>query len=146
MRRQTSRAIILAFLTTGCAKESPPTIVQVEGVVLLDNVPLYNVEVRFYPMVAYGAEYMAKGVTDKQGRFKLTCKGQPGACAGENRVVLTEPDVPRHLLGEDAQADLVKYRQSLGLRPPEKYGNLAESPLVVEVKAEQKEYDFRLNR
>ena len=146
MARNASAAVALALLLAGC-KAPPPPIVEAEGVVLLDGKPLNHVEVRFFPMIDYGAEYTAKGITDKQGRFQLTCMGQPGACACENRVIIVEPDLPPHLRGEKAQAALAKHFQSLGGRPlPPKYANLADSPLVAHVSADQKEYKFELTR
>jgi hypothetical protein len=136
----------LAILYPGCGK-TPPPILEVEGVVLLDGKPLNNVEVRFLPMIDQGSQYMARGITDKDGRFKLTCKGQAGACAGENRVVISEAEIPAHLKGEKAQFELITYLQSLGGRPlPEKYTNLGDNPLVANVNPEQTEYNFVLIR
>ena len=86
-------------------------------------------------------------LTDDQGRFQLTCKGQPGACACENRVIIAEPDLPPHLRSESAQAALARHFQSLGGRPlPPKYANLADSPLIAHVTSDQREYKFELTR
>lgn len=135
-----------SFLLAGCA-EPPPPIVEAGGVVRLDGVPLKKVEVRFIPMIENGRNLIAKGVTDDEGRFKLTCKGQPGACACGSQVVIIEAEIPRRLRGESAQAELAEYFRSLGGRPlPQKYANLVESTLVVNVKPEQKEYIFNLIR
>jgi hypothetical protein len=137
----------LVALSAGCAKPPPPPIVEVQGVLRLDGKPLNNAEVRFVPLIDYGPEYVAAGVTDEAGRFRLTCKGQAGACAGENRVVVAEAEVPARLLGEDAQAALARYLQTLRRRPiPPRYGNLAESPLTASVTADRKEYRFELTR
>jgi hypothetical protein len=137
---------VLAVLAPGC-KAPPPPIVAAEGVVRLDGKPVNKAQVRFIPMIAYGPEYVAVGVTDEAGRFKLTCKGQPGACACENRVVVLEADIPRELQSESAQAELAKYLRSLGRPPlPDKYANLATSPLAVTVTAGQTEYNFDLTR
>jgi hypothetical protein len=130
----------------GCGKALPP-LVEAGGVVRLHGKPLRKVQVRFIPLIDYGPEYIATGVTDDAGRFQLTCKGRPGACAGENRVLVVEADLPDQLKGEDAQVELARYFRGLGGRPlPEKYGNLMQSPLVVDVKAGQKEYQFDLTR
>ena len=140
-------AAALATLAAGCAKAPRPVLVEAEGTVRLDGKPLNRAEVRFIPLIDFGPEYVATGVTDEAGRFKLTCKGQPGACAGENRVLVLEAEVPARLLGEDAQVELAKYFRSLGGRPiPPRYGNLAESPLKANVKADQKEHQFNLTR
>jgi hypothetical protein len=134
-------------LAGGCGKTPPPAIVEAEGTISLDGKPLYKAEVRFIPATENGSEYIAKGVTDEKGRFKLTCKGQPGACACDNHVVVLETDIPPKLLNEKAQAELRSYLQSLGNRPlPKKYANVAESPLRITVTAEQKEYHFQLVR
>jgi hypothetical protein len=138
-------AIMAVIFFGGCGKAPPPPIVEAEGIVRLDGRPLNNVEVRFIPSIDYGSEYVARGVTDKAGRFTLTCKGQPGACACENRVVIVEAALPGRLKGENAQAELARYLQSLGGRPlPQKYANLADNPLVVNVTAEQQEYPIEL--
>jgi hypothetical protein len=118
-------------------------------VVRLDGKPLKGAAVRFVPAGAHGTAYIASGVTDEQGRFRLTCNGQPGACTGENRVLVMEDDIPARLRGEseEAQRELAAYFRSLGGRPiPEKYTNLVTSPLVVNVTPEQKVYRLELNR
>ena len=139
-------AVILLVAMAGC-KAPPPPIVEAEGVVLLDGKPLNRAQVRFIPMIQYGPEYTATGVTDEAGRFKLTCKGQPGACACENCVLVMEADIPARLQGENAQLELAKYLQSLGGRPiPPQYADLTASSLSVTVTADQKEYRFDLKR
>jgi hypothetical protein len=140
-------AAALLTLAAGCGKAPRPVLVEAGGTVRLDGKPLKNAEVRFIPPEGWGPEYVASGVTDGAGRFQLTCKGQPGACAGENRVLVLEAEIPGRLLGEDAQVELAKYFRSLGGRPiPPRYGNLAESPLKADVKAGQKEYRFELTQ
>jgi hypothetical protein len=138
---------VLFVLAAGCAKAPPPLIADVEGVVRLDGKPLNKVEVRFIPPIDYGPEYVAKGVTDEKGRFKLSCRRQLGACAGENLVLIVEADIPAALQGENAQVELARYFKALGGRPiPPKYGNLAESPLKANVSPDEKEYHFELTR
>lgn len=138
---------VLIALGAGCGKAPPPPIVAAEGVVRLDGRPLNKAAVRFIPQIDYGPEYIAAGVTDESGRFKLVCKGQPGACACENQVLVMEADLPPRLQSENAQIELAHYLQSLGGRPlPPQYGNLVESPLTADVKAGRTEYDFDLTR
>jgi hypothetical protein len=141
-------AILFAILSAGCGKTlpPPPPIVAVEGVVLLDGKPLNNVEVRFVPAVGYGVQYIAKGITNQHGQFTLICNGKAGACECENRVLVLEAPFPAELKREDAQAQLIKYLKSLGDRPPLRYGNLAESPLIANVQAGKKEYALELTR
>jgi hypothetical protein len=131
----------------GCRKAPPPPIVEVEGIVRLDGKPLNKVHVRFLPSIIHGEKYIASGVTDESGRFRLTCKGQPGACVGENLVLISEAEIPEQLRGRNARDAQVKYFESLGGRPlPQQFGNLCETTLKVEVTAEQKEYPFDLVR
>jgi hypothetical protein len=146
MLRKGMLGAALVAVLAGCGKP-PPQIIEVEGVVRLEGKPLKNVAVRFVPVADDATEYVASGVTDEAGRFRLTCKGQTGACAGQNRVLVMEADIPRRLQDEKAQAELAKYFQSLGGRPiPPKYANLVESPLTADVKADQKVYTFELKR
>ncbi len=139
-------AMLFALLQAGCGKSlpSPPPIVEVEGLVLLDGKPLNNVEVHFVPVVNCGVQYIAKGITNQQGQFKLTCNKQPGACACENRVLVREAPYPAELKKETAQLQWIKYRESLGERPPKRYANLADSPLITNVQAGKKEYTLEL--
>ena len=113
----------------------------------LDGKPLNMARVVFIPQGDVGKEYVASGLTDSAGRYRLSCNGQPGACAGENRVLVLESDVPPELKGEslEVQARLVRYRQSLGNRPiPGQYGTAVNTPLKATVSPEQTEYNFDL--
>jgi hypothetical protein len=143
-------AVTATALVAGCAAQpEPPEMVEVEGVVLLDGVPLNKAEVRFIPTAEYGIDYIARGVTDEKGRFKLTCGTQTGAVVGENYVTVMESEIPEHLTPESRRDDLNKYMRSLGNRPiPARYGNVAESPIKAMVAADKKEkdYTFRLTR
>jgi len=144
--RFTRWSVIAALVFAGCA-EPPPPIIEAQGTVLLDGLPLKNVEIRFVPMIDNGMEFIAKGVTDKDGRFTMTCKGQSGACACGSQVVIREAEFPANLKSEHKQVELAEYIKSLGGRPlPQKYTNLVSSPLVVNVIPGQKEYLFNLTR
>ena len=139
-------SFLLAVLSAGCGKALPP-IVPVEGVVILEGKPLPNVEVRLIPMIDRGAECIARGVTDRDGRFILTCRGQPGAYACENHVLVREAEIPAHLKSENAQAALATYLQGLAGRPlPEQYASLADNPLTIHVTADKQEYQIKLLR
>src|SRR5262249_10488235 len=122
-------------------------IVEVEGIIRLDGKPLNKVEVRFIPMIDYGPEYVAVGVTDEAGGVKPTCKGHPGAWGRGKRGLVVEGGAPARLRGAAAPAELARYFQSLGGRPlPQRYADLTESPLNAHVTPEQKEYTFELTR
>ena len=147
MQRPVVATAVLAVLLAGCGKEPPPQIVPAAGVVLLDGQPLNKVQVLFYPMIEYGAEYVARGVTDEKGRFELSCKGQAGASACENRVVIKEAELPKRLKGEShkVQQELFEYLQALGPRAPEKYASAGFTPLRVVVRPGQKDYILDLH-
>lgn len=137
----------VAALLAGCGKAPPPPIVPVEGVVRLDGKPLPNAQVRFIPQIDHGPEFVATGVTDKDGKFQLTCNGKPGACACEHMVLIAEAELPDRLLSEKAQGELAKYKAGLVNRPiPPKFGTLAETPLRVTPSGDKPTYDLELTR
>lgn len=139
--------IAVALLSGGCGKDAPPPIVPVSGSVLLNGEPLSAAQVRFIPQIDVGAEYIATGVTDDQGRFTLQCNGQPGACATENAVTVSEADIPPQLQGEDAQRELAVYLRSLKNRPiPQDYASPASTPLHATVSEERPDYQLELKR
>jgi hypothetical protein len=146
LRRCLGAAVCLAaVLTTGCG-EAPPTIVEAEGIVLVNGRPLPRARVRLIPSIPQSSDYIAQGMTDDEGRFTLTCHGQDGACTGENLVVLTE-DFPEELTRTSARAQLKAYRDALKNRPiPPATTNLADTPLRVTVTAEQREYKIEARR
>jgi hypothetical protein len=139
---------VLIVLASGCGGgKATPTIVPVEGVVRIDGQPLQKVRVRFLPEGEYGPDFTASGVTDEVGHFTLTCKSQPGACTGENQVLILEtppPALPRDAQGHPhAEA----YYEKLGGRPvPPEYANVVSSPLKMTVTADQKMYTIDLVR
>lgn len=140
-------AAALAVALTGCAAK-PPAVVPVEGVVLLDGAPLPKVKLLFFPQAKFdqAADYVAQGVTDDEGRFKLTCHGQDGACACENIVVVMD-DVPDELASSSARQKYYEYMNSLKNRPvPDQFRSAATSPARVTVIAGQKEYKLELRR
>jgi len=140
-------AATLAAALTGCTAK-PPAIVPVEGVVLLDGAPLPKVKVLLVPMADFegASDYFAQGVTDDQGRFKMTCHGKEGACACENIVVLMD-DIPEELSASSARQRYYEYMNSLKNRPvPEELRSAATSPARVTVLANQREYRVELRR
>jgi hypothetical protein len=140
-------ALVVAI--AGC-QSSPPPIVEVEGVVMLDGKPLPLALVQFYPMhEGLSGLYIGSAVTDDQGRFKLTCNGQTGACACENKITITEGPLPDDARGMSAASQLKasKYLAALKNRPiPPKYANLVNSDLSVKVVPGTKEYNLDITR
>jgi len=139
----------LIALLSGCAA-SRPAIVPVEGVLLLNGQPVPNAEVQFVPMErGLGAEYIATGTTDERGRFALVCLGQAGACACENRVTVTDAELPEAARGGSAaaQSEMNRYYAAQKNRPiPPDYASAARTPLAVTVSAERGEYRLELKR
>jgi hypothetical protein len=144
-------ALTAVLVLSGCGK-TPPRVTEVEGTVLLDDKPLPNAQVQFVPELSnFGAEMNSTGVTDDKGRFTLTCayQSQPGAVVGSHRVVVTDAPVPRELRGQtrEAQEKLARYQAGLKNRPiPAVYGSVGQTPLRLEVKADQKTYAVNLTR
>ncbi|VTS08884.1 DUF4198 domain-containing protein [Tuwongella immobilis] len=139
----------LGMLLPGCAP-TPPEIVSVRGTVTLNGKPLPGAEVQFVPMIqGFGGEYIATALTDDQGRYELKVLGKSGACACENRVTVSEGPLPEDARGQSAASQMraTRFLAALKNRPiPDKYTNLAQSPLKVEVKLGQSEYPLELMR
>src|SRR5262249_60890348 len=98
---------------------------------------------------SFGVESNSVGVTDAQGRFQLTCQynSQPGAVVGEHVVLISEPPLPDNLRKVQDSGVIDRYRATRGNRPiPVDYTTLGTSPLRVEVKEGQAQYDLELKR
>jgi hypothetical protein len=150
MRLSMFAVLGVAIMTAGGCSQSPPPIVPVEGRVMLNGKPLAKAEVRFNPALDYvDGSYTASGETDEEGRFKLTCRGQEGACACDHNVTVGEAPLPGEMRGMSAaaQAKASAYLNSLKNRPiPQQYATLAQSPLKITVTADKKEYLIELTR
>src|SRR5438067_2197729 len=97
-------ALLAPIVLGGCSK-TPPAVVEVHGVVLLDGQPLPHATVQFMPLLEhFGAEYNSHAITDEQGRFSLTCsqKNQSGAVVAMHKVLIADhiPDEYRSQRGE----------------------------------------------
>jgi hypothetical protein len=147
--------VVLAATTfvvvAGCSK-SPPPVVEVTGVLLLDGKPLPHAKVEFIPQLSgFGAETKSMAITDNQGRFTMLYGFQmtPGAVVGPHQVLVTEGPAPADTRSQsaEAQARLTAFQAALKNRPiPPQYGNAGLTPLKVEVKADQKEYKLEMFR
>ena len=128
-----------ALVLTGCTSK-PPAIVPAEGMVVRNNQPVPHAFVQFVPMIkGFGAEYIASATTDENGRYKLECNGQPGACACETRVTVMDGAVPDKLRGNQKEESI--FLSKLKNRPiPSSYASVANTPLVINVTANQTEY------
>jgi hypothetical protein len=144
MRARLSLVAILAAAAAGCSK-APPPIVPVTGVVTLDGKPLPFAIVKFYPQSDnLDAEYIGSAVTDKDGRYTLMTKGQPGGCACINKVTVDEAPPP-----DDARSPgkFEAYKKTLANRPiPKKYANTSGDHINITVTAGTSEYPIELAR
>ena len=131
----------------GCGKKKPPALTEVEGVVMINGVPLPHATVTLMPELKDFVELHSVAVTDENGRFKMESFGKPGAYVGKNRVLVAEGPMPANLRNQEAQGEQAQYLKALKNRPiPDQYGNLAQSTIYVEVKGDQKEYVIQLSR
>lgn len=111
----------------------------VVGIVRLDGKPLAGVEVRFAPDMPPEAlsHPFSRAVTDGSGHYELMCdNSQPGAVTGKHIVIVRRPNV-RPMPGAAAPP-------AAGPPIPPIYQVFANSPLQIEVKVEQREYDLEL--
>jgi hypothetical protein len=133
----------------GCGRRLP-SIVPVQGTVLLDHQPLPKAAVTFMPQLDnFGAESNSTAVTDENGKFTLTCayNGQPGAVAGKHVVLIAESPLPDELRNSRDVWVLNQYRASLGNRPiPPQYSSVSESPVRIEIKPGQEAVTIELTR
>jgi hypothetical protein len=142
----------LAFVLSGCGKKSPPPVVEVSGVVLLNKQPLPNALVTFVPQLSdFGAEMNSTAVTNNKGEFKLQCayKDQPGAVVGKHKVTVAEAPMPAKYRGmsKEAQEGAAAHLQSQVNRPiPQKYATVGTTDLEVEVEADGGQVTLNLKR
>jgi hypothetical protein len=139
--------VVLGIAALGCAK-TPPPVTTVEGTVLLDGKPLPFAMVQFMPDTAdFGAELNSTGVTDEMGHFTLTCtrQNEPGAVVGKHRVVVIEGPVPGDIRRNQDKA--AEYQNKLKNRPiPAAYGTFSQTPIIIEVTADKKDYTVKMTR
>lgn len=77
--------LVLGSLTLGCGGPKP---VKVSGVLTLNGEPVEGANVQFVP--ADDGKRPASGITDKTGKFELTCfESKDGALPGDYKVVIT---------------------------------------------------------
>jgi hypothetical protein len=136
-------APLAALAAAGCGGSSVFND-RVEGTVTLDETPLPSVMVQFVPEVGGGATApSSSGVTDDQGRFKLTHDGQkPGAVVGKHRVVVVQGRGGR--MGDDPDAPVLP--PPPGPRVPAVYNLATQTPVEVEVTKTEHTYDVKLTQ
>jgi hypothetical protein len=143
-------ALLLAVAGSGCNTQPGADLTEVEVVVTINNQPLPNAEVTLTPNDTKSSTAKATGVTDANGRAKLSTVGKPGAAVGPYKVTAIDGPPPAEARSDDpdvAQRKDAEYRASLKNRPiPSKYATVAQSDATVEVKKDQKEYKIDLKR
>ena len=139
-------------MLVGCG-DAPPDIVPLSGLVSLGGKPLSKAEVQFLPLAeGLDGSYIATGVTDKEGKFSLSLRGDkgPGCVACPCKVMIREAPMPeevRAAYNTKKHALVERYQASLKNRPiPKKYTSLRTTPLKFEVSAEQSEYNIEIDR
>jgi hypothetical protein len=139
------RGLIAGLVTVGifgaasCAGD--PLVAPVEGTLRIKGKPLANVEVEFLPE-ANGPR--SRGVTDQDGRYRLTTDAQKsGATIGSHRVLLYDLQVydDKPVGGGKKDQDVTPVRAS---RIPAGYNNPATTPLKKEVLRQTNTIDLDL--
>jgi hypothetical protein len=150
VRRWTRLGLLVLLLGTGCARKTRPLNEQVEGTVKLDGVPVAQVHVEFIP--DEGPETVSPsstGTTDDQGHYSLTCNNlKPGAVVGPHRVVIKQGRTEGRRDLDDPPGGKAGGGTPRKSAPtvPAVYGIAGQSPLRVEVTADQHTYDLQLSR
>lgn len=140
-------AAVLAFV--GCGP-SVPEIVPVSGTITYKGEPYAGVEVKFYPLQeGLDGNFTASGITDRNGKYILTLPGktEPGGCACECAVTITEGPIPKEVReSRNQQIASTNYLAQLKNRPiPSIYNRMSDTPLKVSVTKDSETYDFELN-
>jgi len=142
--------VAAVLLLPACSKPAPPSIVEASGTITVNGKALPHASIRFVPLFkGFGGEVIAEGVSDADGKFTLVCMGTNGACVGRHRVIVEEGPLPKEAQGGSgpAQMAMTRFLQSLQNRPiPAAYGNMAQSPVTVEITAGEAKYDLKLTR
>lgn len=147
--RQGRTLIALVLFAAGCS--SGPEYAEVSGTVKLANgKPLDNVLVEFLPEPDQGQTGpRSAGVTDKNGRYTLKCdNGKPGAARGKHRILLRDLSVygTEYVDPRVRENQLVKQglKTNSKSRIPERYMDVAETPLRREVNTNPQTIDLEV--
>lgn len=134
---------------SGCGSRIP-TIVPVQGTVLLNGKPLPKAFVQFVPQQdSLRTEFGSTALTDENGQFTLACgyKDKQGAALGQHIVVITEGPEPDEVRNSRDHREHESYRAKLDNRPiPSRYSSISESPLKIEIKEGQQDLKLELTR
>lgn len=136
-------------LAAGCRK-SPPPLVEAQGTITLDGKPLPRASIMLFPTFkGFGSNLIAVATSDDEGRFRLECGVGKGACAGSYKATVTEYPVPPDMMRSSRTGDATirQFYDKLPNRPiPAQFGDLASTPLRIEIVKGQGEYEIVLTR
>lgn len=152
-------AVVVPFLAAGCnsGPRHPPTY-PVSGTVTQGGKPLAGATVVFVPAEGAVGQEAATGVTDAEGRFKLTTySSDDGANAGDYQIKVSKFDGKRPT--KEEQASYISYEEEQKMQfaadepatPPSKnllsakYANEATSGFKFTVKKGSNTADLKLN-
>jgi hypothetical protein len=120
---------------------------KVEGTIKLDGTPLAGVVVEFVPEDDQSQGPTSRGYTNENGQFRLRADGRkPGAVIGKHAVVLLIGRGGDVQAGEDQgkEADAIAKARRKNPPVPTPYKTVRETPLAVEVTADEHNYDLNL--
>jgi len=127
--------MVVPFVIAGCG-DGRPSLVKVNGTVLLDGKPVDGAMVMFQPDVNAKAEFQrpSAAVTDASGKFVLgTYAKDDGIPPGKYKVGIQKRemigDLPKNYDPEQPGNSVIKYKITV----PKKYADPADSGLVAEV-------------
>lgn len=144
-----SGLLLVICLLSGCGR-APPPLVAAKGQVVLDGKPLPRCSIMLVPkFTGYGSDLFAVATADDEGRFALKCGVGEGACQGLYKVVVSEAPAPADVSAytPESEAKLRKYYAELSNRPiPDQFGDLARTPLEVDIRSGQTDYELSLTR
>ncbi len=145
-----AQLLLAVTAAVGCER-APPPLVQAAGVVMLEGNPLPRCTIMLFPTFkGFGSDLIAVATSDDAGRFKLECGVGSGACAGSYKATVTEAPVPPEMMRSrsgDSASKISQFYAKLPNRPiPGKFGDLATTPLAIEIVEGRESYEVKLER
>jgi hypothetical protein len=140
--------LLVLVTMVGCGGDGL-NLAPVEGTVLLNDQPVADAGVMFYPVESDQGP-PASGSTNKEGRFKLMTNNREGAPVGNHRVSIAKADP----FGEEIppeQLEMADVARRRGLKAfktkhfiPERYADVDTSGLTATVEDDDNVVDFKL--
>lgn len=142
--------LLAVVVATGC-KRPPPPLVKATGVVTLGGSTLPRCTIMLFPTFkGFGSNLIAVATSDEEGRFALECGEGPGACVGTYKATITEAPVPPEMMrsnSADSATKISQFYAKLPNRPiPAQFGDLASTPLQIEIVQGHESYELKLER